>query len=88
MTAITSLYLAKELNIDINKTLFVVSENASTTPGTTAFLKNGQKLKIIDLLHGLMLPSGNDAAVTLAENFGDKLALKTNKSPVRLKMPD
>lgn len=24
-----------------------------------------------DLLYGLMLPSGNDAAVTLAENFGE-----------------
>lgn len=24
-----------------------------------------------DLLYGLMLPSGNDAALTLAENFGE-----------------
>ena len=28
------------------------------------------KIKVIDLLHGLMLPSGNDAAYTLAENIG------------------
>lgn len=26
-----------------------------------------------DLLHGLMLPSGNDSAVTLAEHFGHYL---------------
>ena len=53
------------------KTLFTVSENASSTPGTTANLKTGQRVKIFDLIHALMLPSGNDAAVTLAENFGE-----------------
>jgi hypothetical protein len=29
-----------------------------------------------DLLHGLMLPSGNDAAITLAEYFGGVLLKK------------
>ncbi len=28
------------------------------------------KVKVIDLLYGLMLPSGNDCAFVLAENFG------------------
>jgi D-alanyl-D-alanine carboxypeptidase len=28
-------------------------------------------VKLKDLLFGLMLPSGNDAAVAIAENFGD-----------------
>ena len=28
------------------------------------------KITVIDLLHGLMLPSGNDAAYVLAENIG------------------
>ena len=28
---------------------------------------------LIDLLYGMMVPSGNDAALTLAENFGDYL---------------
>ena len=27
-------------------------------------------MSVWDLLHGLMLPSGNDAAVALAETFG------------------
>ena len=53
--------------------MFSVSENAAMTPGTTATLRFGQKLRIYDLLHALMLPSGNDAAVTLAENFGEHL---------------
>ena len=30
-------------------------------------------LSVWDLLHGLMLPSGNDAATTLAEHFGQYL---------------
>jgi hypothetical protein len=27
-------------------------------------------MSVIDLLHGLLIPSGNDAAFTLAENIG------------------
>jgi D-alanyl-D-alanine carboxypeptidase len=47
-----------------------VSLNASSMDGTTAGLAKGESLKIWDLLHALMLPSGNDAAVALAEYFG------------------
>ena len=38
--------------------------------GTSAELKEGDIVSILDLLYGLMLPSGNDSAYTLAENFG------------------
>lgn len=73
--------------MDLFKTLFTVSENAATTPGTTANLKVRQRVKIFDLLHALMLPSGNDAAVTLAENFGEIiLKQKTQRNPGRAKM--
>jgi D-alanyl-D-alanine carboxypeptidase (penicillin-binding protein 5/6) len=34
--------------------------------GTTAHLKAGDSLTVKDLLHGLLLPSGNDAAMALA----------------------
>lgn len=71
MTAYASLQLVRELSLDLMKSLFTVSENAANTPGTTANLKAGQRVKIFDLIHALMLPSGNDAAITLAENFGD-----------------
>ena len=36
---------------------------AAATIGTTARLRTGDTVSVIDLLHGLMLPSGNDAAV-------------------------
>lgn len=38
--------------------------------GTTADLLKGDVISIEDLFYGLMLPSGNDAAMTFAENFG------------------
>ena len=50
--------------------MLTVSKNSATTGGTTARLKTGDKIPIWDLLHGLMIPSGNDAAVCLAEYFG------------------
>jgi D-alanyl-D-alanine carboxypeptidase len=34
--------------------------------GTTANLKSGSWMMLQDLLYGAMLPSGNDAAYTLA----------------------
>lgn len=38
--------------------------------GTSARLEENEWVLINDLLYGLMLPSGNDAAIALAENFG------------------
>lgn len=35
---------------------------ASSTIGTSAQLKRGDAIRVFDLLYGLMLPSGNDAA--------------------------
>lgn len=42
-----------------------------------------------DLLYGLMLPSGNDAALTLAENFGELMrSLKRIQSKKQCKIID
>lgn len=73
MTAICTLELAAEMKLDIRSTYFKVSIKASGTIGTTANLLDGQVLSIWDLLHGMMLPSGNDAAMVLAENFSVRL---------------
>lgn len=45
---------------------------AQTNRGTKANLAKGQKFSAVDLLYALMLPSGNDAAVALAEHFGGR----------------
>lgn len=47
-----------------------VSYNASRTEGSSLYLKVGEKMRISDLVYGLMLNSGNDAAVVLAEHIG------------------
>lgn len=80
MTAIVTLELAFDWHLDIRNTFFKVSQKAATTTGTTAHLVEGQVLSIWELLHGLMLPSGNDAAMVLAENFSYKLLLNANRA--------
>lgn len=43
------------------------AELAVTTESTVMGLKPGQQLSLRDLLYGLLLPSGNDAAIAIAE---------------------
>ena len=72
MTAYLVLLLCEKWNIE-DKTLIKVSEDAAGIIGTSAELIAGDTLSIRQLLYGLMLPSGNDAAHCLAEWFGGKL---------------
>jgi D-alanyl-D-alanine carboxypeptidase (penicillin-binding protein 5/6) len=39
-------------------------------PGTSACLEAGERYRLWDLLHGMMLPSGNDAAMAIAIAVG------------------
>lgn len=48
---------------------FVTSEYAASMIGTSANLCKGDIVTVYDLLCGLMLPSGNDAATVLAQGF-------------------
>lgn len=47
-----------------------ISERADKTPGSTADVRIGERVTVRELLYGLMLPSGNDAATAFAEHFG------------------
>ena len=51
-----------------------VSARAGTETGSTAQLRPGDRVTVSELLYGLMLPSGNDASVALAEHVGGRLA--------------
>ncbi len=53
--------------------MVTVSGNAFGTEGSSLFLQKGQKMKLEDLVYGLMLRSGNDAAVAIAEHVGGSL---------------
>lgn len=50
--------------------LVTVSKRAAAIGGSTIHLKAGEKLSLRDLLYGLMLNSGNDAAIAIAEHIG------------------
>ncbi|KZN95898.1 MULTISPECIES: D-alanyl-D-alanine carboxypeptidase family protein [Aeribacillus] len=67
MTAILAIESGK---MDQNVT---VSDRAVRTEGSSIYLKQKQKVKLEDLVYGLMLRSGNDAAVAIAEFVGGSL---------------
>lgn len=56
-------------NANLND-IVTVSKKAAGTGGSRLGLKAGDKLSVQDLLYGLLLCSGNDAAVALAEFVG------------------
>ncbi|CAM3964554.1 D-alanyl-D-alanine carboxypeptidase family protein [Lederbergia lenta] len=47
-----------------------VSKNAVYTEGSSVYLTPGESIKLQDLVYGLMLRSGNDAATAIAEHVG------------------
>ncbi len=63
LTAITAL---ENCNTD---ELVKVSENAALTEGSSMYIEKDEILTMENLLYGLMLNSGNDAAVAIAEHI-------------------
>lgn len=51
-----------------------VSKKAAGTGGSRLGLKTGDKITVYDLLYGLMMCSGNDAAVSLAEHVAGSIS--------------
>jgi len=71
MTAHLVLKLAAE-NPAVLDEVITFSERADKTGGSTSDVRAGESLTVGELLYGLMLPSGNDASVALAEHFGSR----------------
>lgn len=57
---------------DLNKKV-VVSEKAASIRGSTIGLRKGEEITIKELLYGLMLRSGNDAAIAIAEGVSGSI---------------
>jgi D-alanyl-D-alanine carboxypeptidase len=78
MTAEVVLELADDTLIDLDD-LVTISANASLTGGSAlkdvegVKIRIGERIKLRDLLYGLMIPSGNNAAVAIAEHVGWRL---------------
>ena len=49
--------------------IVTISRNASIQEGSSIYLKEGEKIKLEDLLYAVMLRSGNDASVAVAEHL-------------------
>ena len=70
MTFLVVLKFFEKYNLDFHKIKIKVSVVASNITGTVAELRHKDELTVYDLFYGLMLPSGNDAAIVLAEGIG------------------
>ena len=77
MTASLIWQLITEYKLSYKTIVIEVPAIAERIGGTIANLKEGEKFTILDLLYAMMLPSGNDAATTLAIYFGS--AIRTRK---------
>lgn len=79
----TAIIVLENSNLD---DIVTVSSKAAGTGGSRLGLKTNDKISVRDLLYGLMLCSGNDAAVALAEHVGGNVqgfaTLMNNKSAV------
>ncbi|KIL48976.1 D-alanyl-D-alanine carboxypeptidase [Jeotgalibacillus alimentarius] len=66
-----------------------ISAKASSAEGSSLYLKQGDTISLKDLLYGLLLRSGNDAAVAIAEHISgsvEKFAELMNKEAKALQM--
>lgn len=55
------------------KETVTVSRKASITEGSSIYLRQGERHTVNDLLYAIMLRSGNDAAVAVAEHVGGSI---------------
>ena len=63
----TALLALEKGNLD---DVVTVGRNAYGVPGTSIYLNLGEHITLRNLLYGLLLASGNDAAVAIAEHIG------------------
>nr|WP_092067414.1 D-alanyl-D-alanine carboxypeptidase family protein [Dendrosporobacter quercicolus]NSL46577.1 D-alanyl-D-alanine carboxypeptidase [Dendrosporobacter quercicolus DSM 1736]SDL56314.1 D-alanyl-D-alanine carboxypeptidase (penicillin-binding protein 5/6) [Dendrosporobacter quercicolus] len=53
--------------------MVTASPKAASTEGSSLWLEPGEKLQLLDLLYGIMLVSGNDATVAVAEHISGSM---------------
>jgi D-alanyl-D-alanine carboxypeptidase (penicillin-binding protein 5/6) len=88
MTAYLSFKAVKNGHLTLNQTL-PVSEAAWKAEGSRMFIEPNKPVTVDELLHGMIIASGNDASITLAEGIASTEALfagMMNKEAQRLGM--
>lgn len=77
MTAYIAFTELNEKNISLDEDI-LVSKKAWKTGGSKMFIEVGRKIKLRDILQGVITVSGNDASVALAEHIsGDEKTFST-----------
>lgn len=94
MTKMMTAYLVferlktKQLSLDDK---LIISEKAWRTEGSSMFLNVGQSVSVRDLLLGILVASGNDASIALAEGLAgseEAFAIEMNKKAKELGCKD
>lgn len=88
MTAYLVFSAIKEGRLSMDQTLSV-SEKAWKAEGSRMFVRVGNKVKVEDLIKGMIIQSGNDACITLAEGIAgteDSFVGMMNQQAKRLGM--
>ncbi len=78
MTAYVIFKLAEESPKVLDE-LVVFSDRADKTDGSSSKIRAGERIPVRELLYGMLLPSGNDAAIALAEHFGARFEPPSTK---------
>ena len=68
LVAVERAELSEIVTVEVNSALLSASSGSSVMG-----LKPGQQLSLRDLLYGLLLPSGNDAGIAIAEHLADSV---------------
>ena len=63
------------------------AKQAEATGGASCGVKEGEQISVGELLYGLLMPSGNDAGVALAEHFQSRFAPPEPWQPKALSEP-
>ncbi len=82
----TALLVARwaEAHPEVLEESVTFSQRADGTEGSTSGVREGESIPVGELLYGLLLPSGNDASVALAEHLGQRLAPPASQARSRL----
>ena len=83
-TKIMTAYVVLQMVADdprLRQEAVTFSRRADQTIGSSCGVREGEQLPVDELMYGLLLPSGNDASVALAEHFGAKLPAASDCAP-------
>lgn len=88
VTAMAVIDFLAKYGWELHRIRYAVKKTSILVGGTTANLGEGQVCNLLELLYGMMLPSGNDAAIALSEAIGLLSFIKNRNKQVDPYSPD